>query len=154
MKSAVRCAAVAVSLLAFAGSARAELTPWDQAKVTELGKQLETATNELFQAFRRQPAPTKGTSQRAPYFQLQQEIRHLRREARSMSRALQRGADLEETQPSWQSMMQTVRTAQDRARRVFSGADVQERANAAREILNQLAPYFDPNATPLQPVGR
>ena len=109
MKTAVRCAAVAISLIAFAASAQAELTPWDQAKVTELAKQLETATNELFQAFRRQPAPTKGSPQRSAFFQLQQEIRHLRRESRSMSRALQRGADLEETQPSYQSMMETVR---------------------------------------------
>lgn len=154
MRLAVRSAVVAVSLLALASSAPAELQKWDQAKVTELAKQLETATSELWQSFRRQPPPTLGSAQRKSYFRLQQEIRQLRREARSLSRALQRGADFDEAEPSYRSMMQTVRAAQDNARGVFSGADVRQRADAAREILNQLAPYFDADAAPLAPVSR
>jgi hypothetical protein len=51
-------------------------------------------------------------------------------------------------------MMQTVRSAADTARSTFSGAQVQTRADAAREILNQLAPYYDPNFTPLEPGRR
>jgi hypothetical protein len=154
MRSARRSVLLAVSLLSLAASARAELTPWDQAEVTELAKQLEPATSALSDALRQQPPPTAGSPQRAPFFELQQEVRFLRREARTMSRALERGADREETLPGWESMMQTVRSATEIARRTFSGAQVQTRADAAREILNQLAPYYDPDFTPLEPGRR
>lgn len=155
MKPAIRFAAVVVvSLLAFAASAPAELAKWDQAKVTELGKQLETATGELFQSFRRQPEPTRGSPQRQRFFQLRQEVRQLRRDSRSLSRSLQRGEDQEATAPIYRSMMQTVRAARDNARSVFSGADVQERAGVAMDILNQLTPFYDASATPLAPVNR
>jgi len=154
VKPAIRSAVVVVSLLAFAAGAPAELAKWDQAKVTELGKQLETATNELWQSFRRQPEPTRASPQRKRFFQLRQEIRQLRREARSLSRALQRGEDQEATEPSYRSMMQTVRAARDNARVVFSGADVQQRAGVVLDILNQLTPFYDASAPPLAPVSR
>jgi hypothetical protein len=154
MRPALRSAAFAVCLLALATSARAELAPWDQAKVTELAKQLEAATRALSDSFRQRPPPTLGSAQRKPFFLLKQQVRSLRREARSMSRALQRGADLEETQPSWDSMMRTVRSAGDIARRTFTHTEIQTRADAVRDLLNQLAPYYDPNAPPLQAPAR
>ena len=90
MKPAVRFAVVAAALVfAVAASARAEVTPWDQAKVTELAKQLETATNDLNETFRRQPVPSVGSMQSRAFFRLRHEIRSLRRESRSLSRALQ-----------------------------------------------------------------
>jgi hypothetical protein len=154
MRATLRSAAVLACLLVFAAGARAELLAWDQARVTELAKQLDAATSALTQSFRRQPPLTKGAPHRQRYFRLQQEVRHLDREARSMSRALQRGADLDETLPSFDSMMVTVRRAQDDARRVFTVAEMHERADAVRAVLNQLAPYFDPGFTPLEPPAR
>jgi hypothetical protein len=71
-----------------------------------------------------------------------------------MARALERGADRDETLPSFESLMETVRRAQDDARRVFSVAEMHERADAVREVLNQLAPYFDPDWKPLEPPAR
>jgi hypothetical protein len=151
----VRCALVALSIVALAAPASAApAQAWDQAKVTELGKQLETATDELWNTFRKQPAPTVGSMQSRSYFRLQQQLRQLRREARSLSRALQGGAGHDETLPSLESMMQTVRAAQDEARRVFSGVEVRDRAQAARDVLNQLTPYFDASIPPVEPVQR
>jgi len=153
--SAVRCAVLAVSMLALAAPAgAAPQQAWDQAKVTALGKQLEAKTQDLWDTFRRQPTPTAGSMQARSYFRLQQQIRQLRREARSLSRSLQGGAGHDETLPSFESMMETVRRAQDEARRVFSGEDVRERAQAAREVLNQLMPYYDTAAQPVEPVQR
>jgi hypothetical protein len=154
MRTAIRSAALVVCLLAPATGVRAELRAWDQAKVTELAKQLEAATAALSDTMRRQPPPTLGSAQRKPFFKLSQEVRFLRREARTMSRALQRGADLDETQPSFDSLMQTVRSASDIARRTFTTADIQKQADAARDVLNQLAPFYDPNFTPLEPARR
>jgi hypothetical protein len=154
MRSAFRSVVVLVCLLGFAPGARAELAAWDQARVAELARQLEAATAALSESMRRQQPPTTGSSQRQPFFLLQHEVRHLRREAHSMSLALQRGAGQEETLPSYESLMRTVRSATDIARRVLAVAELQTRADAAREILNQLAPFYDPNFQPLTPPAR
>ena len=143
MRHAIRTAAVAACLLALAAGARAELAPWDQAKVTDLAKQLEAASNELLRSFRAQPAPTKGSAQRRSYAVLQQDIRKLRTGTRALSTALQGGATRDQTLGRYRSLMQIARRAQDHARSVFSGAPVAERADAAREILN-IAIYGGP----------
>lgn len=149
----VRCAVVAVSILALAAPASA-VEPWDQEKVTELGKQLETATNDLWQTFRLQPRPTMAQGQARSYFRLQQQLRALRTEARHLSRALQGGAGHDETLPSFESMMQTIRAAEDNARRVFSGVEVRQKADAARAVLNQMIPFYEADPTLLEPIGR
>ncbi len=154
MKAIIRLAALALCSFALATAGSAELAAWDAARVTELAKQLETATAALDQSVRRVPPPAPGSPQRLAFFRLQQETRQLRRVARSLSRALQRGADKDETQPSYESLMQTVRAARDNASRILSPPDVTAQGNAAREILNQLTPFFDANAQPLQPVTR
>jgi len=155
MQRAIRSTAAALCLvLALAVVARAELAPWDQARVTELAKQLASATSELSQTFRRQPPPQLGSPQRLVFFRLDREIRQLRRESSSLARSLERGADRDRAQPSYESMMETVRNARNNARRLFATADVQQRADAALEILNQLRPYFEPNAKPLEPAQR
>lgn len=155
MKSAARFAVItAVLALALATSARAEVTPWDQAKVTELAKQLEAATNALNETFRRQPTPSAGSMQSRAFFRLRHEIRSLRRDARSLSRALQTGEGHDATLPSFMSLMQTVAAARDEAPRVFSSVDVVERADAARAILNQLSPYYDATFPQLERVTR
>jgi len=154
MRHPIRTAVVAVCLLALATAARAELAPWDQAKVTDLAKQLEAASAELLSSFRAQPAPTRGSAQRRSHALLRQDITKLRNGARALSTALQGGATKDQTLGRYRSLMQIVRRAQDHARSVFSGAPVAQRADAAREILNQLTPFYDANAAPLQPVRR
>jgi hypothetical protein len=44
--------------------------------------------------------------------------------------------------------MQTVRSAQDHARQVFSTSDVQAKAGVARMILDQIRPYYEDVPTP------
>ena len=154
MKPRIRLLASVICLVALAMTARAEIAAWDQAKVTELAQQLEATTAELSRIFRSQPQPTRGQSDRLTYFRLQQEVRFLRRESRTLSRALQRGADLEETLPSFESLLNTVGRAETKARRVFTIADMHQQADKARTILNQLGPYYDPNFKPLEAPAR
>jgi len=151
---AVRCAAFAISVLALAAPAGAAVQPWDQKKVTELGEQLETTTAELWNTFRQQPRPTLGQGQSNSYFRLQQQLRQLRSEARSLARMLDDGAGHDETLPSFESMMQTIRVAEANARRVFSGVGVRERADAVRAVLNQMTPFYQADPTVLEPVQR
>jgi hypothetical protein len=77
-----------------------------------------------------------------------------RMEAGPLSASLEKGEGYEETLPSYDSMMEIVRAARRDAQQVFSTADVQQKATAARGILNELSPDYDPDAVPLQPVMR
>jgi hypothetical protein len=139
-------------VVCLAAPARAELTAWDQAKVTALAKQLEDASKSLYDTFYKQPKV--GAGQSRPYYRLQQDVRRLKTDARGLSRALADGKGRDETLPAYEDLMQTVRRAQDNAREVFTTKDVQDSAATARGLLNQISPYYDADAQPLEPATR
>jgi hypothetical protein len=144
----------ACGVLAAVAPAAADLAKWDQAKVTTLAKQLADATQALNDTFYKQPPPGRGSMQSRAYQQLKQKVRMIRMEAGALSGSLEKGDGYEETVPSYDSLMEIVRAARRDAQQVFSTADVQEKATAVRVILNELSPYYDPDAVPLQPVTR
>jgi len=154
MRPAIRSSVLAVCALVLAAGASAELAPWDQAKVTELAKQLAATAADLSDSFRKMPAPTKGSSQQQSHFLLTRQLRDIRRSADALSSALQQGGDRKATLARYQSLMQRVRTARDHARRITAGTEVTQKADAARDILNQMAPFYDANAAPMEPVRR
>ena len=144
---------LALGLVAgLAAPARAELTPWDQAKVTALAKQLDTASKALYDTFYQQPKP--GAGQAKPYYRLKEDVRLIKNDTRALARALEKGAGRDETQPAYEDLMQNVRRAQDSAGKVFSTKDLQDKAGAARAVLNQITPYYDATAKPLEPATR
>jgi hypothetical protein len=147
-------AAIAWGVLVAAAPSGADLAKWDQAKVTTLAKQLADATQALNDTFYKQPPPGRGSMQSRGYQQLKQKIRATRMEAGALSASLEKGEGYEETLPSYDSMMELVRAARRDAQQVFSTADVQQKASTVRGILNELSPYYDPDAVPLQPVTR
>jgi hypothetical protein len=61
---------------------------------------------------------------------------------------------MEATLPGYEDLMERVRSARDDARKVFTTKDVEAKAAAAREQLNQLGPYYDPGYEALKPVTR
>jgi hypothetical protein len=134
-------------VIGLSAPARAELTAWDQAKVTSLAKQLEERSKTLYDTFYKQPPPQLGSGHSQDYRRLKQEVRRL-------AGALAKGEGREDTLPIYEQLMETVRSARDNARRVFSTQDVQARAGEVRQVLNELSPYYDPDATPLQPLTR
>ena len=145
---------VAVFCLALAGSARAELTPWDQAKVTALGKQLNEAAKSLYDTFYKQPVPQGATGQGNDYRRLKQTMRRIQSEARELDGELAKGKGRDDTVDIYENLMSLVRDAREDARRVFTTQDVQNRAATMRQLLNQITPYYDPDAAPLQPATR
>ena len=151
---------VATSLLAItlavslASPTHAELTPWDQAKVSALAKQLNQAANDLYTTFYKQPPPQAGGGQGNDYRRLKQTMRRIQAEARELEGALAKGEGREDTFDIYENLMQLVRDAREDVRRVFTTKDVQDRATAMRQLLNQISPYYDPDAQPLQPVMR
>ena len=151
LATAVLVLAFAVSLAAPAG---AELAAWDQAKVAALGKQLNQAANDLYSTFYKQGPPQLGSGQGDDYRRLKQTMRRIQSEARELDAALAKGDGRDDTKDIYESLMELVRDAREDVQRVFTTKDVQDRATAMRQLLNQIAPYYDPDAQPLQPVTR
>jgi hypothetical protein len=141
-------------VIGYAVPARAELAAWDQAKVTALAKELVTNAKALYDTFYKQPTPQVGSGQGQDYRRLKQEVRRVRTEARELADTLAKGEGREDTLPIYEHLMVVVRSARDSARRVFTTQDVQNRASEVRQVLNQLSPYYDPDAQPLQPATR
>jgi hypothetical protein len=144
--------ALVLALSSFAAEARAELAPWDQARVNALAQQLADKTRELYDAIYRQPQPVAGT-QRKDYFKLKREVRHLKNEARDFAGDVASGAGREETEPGFEALMSSARWAAQEARSVFTVKQVNDLAAEARGLLNELAAYYDPDA-PLPPPRR
>jgi hypothetical protein len=146
----VLCAvALAVSLLA--PSARGEVAAWDRARVTEIARDLARATDALQVAFTQQPPPSQGSSQRVPYYQLENRVRMLRGEARVLLKSLEEGDGREQTAWIYEILISHARSARYEAPRVFVAKDVGERAAVVRHLLNQLGPYYDPDFATLAP---
>jgi hypothetical protein len=143
---------VAALFFGSAGAAHAELAAWDQAKVTALGKQLKDATKNLYDTFYKQPPPQLGAGQGNDYRRLKQTMRRIQSEARELDSELSKGKGRDDTLDIYENLMSLVRDARDDARRVFTTQDVQNSAAEARKVLNELAPYYDPDAAPLQPA--
>ena len=152
LRRAIRTLALGLLLAGVAISAHAELQKWDAAKVGALAAQLQTATRDLYDTFYKQPKVGAGQAQ--DYYRLKQDVRHLRNEAKALAGALEKGAGQAETLPIYEDLMQVVRRARQDAQHVFTTRDVQDKASAVRALLNQLSPYYDPDAVPLQPTTR
>jgi hypothetical protein len=144
----------AVSLSLVAGRAGAELAAWDQTKVTGIAKQLEAAAKDLYDTFYKQPVPTVGSGQARAYQRLKQKIRGIRTKTSQLARDLEKGKGREATQPAYADLMELVRSARDDARKAFTTQDVEQKAAVARDQLNELGPYYDPNYEALKPVTR
>jgi hypothetical protein len=145
--------ALALGLLcAGSGAAGADVQAWDPEKVQTLAEQLRVATNALYDAFYKQPIP--GVAQNKVYYRLKQDIRTVRADTRHLSDALAHGAGRDETLPIWQDLRQAVQRAIDHAPSVFTTRDVDQKARAAAAILDQLAPYYEPDAASTEPAIR
>jgi hypothetical protein len=140
--------------IGISATAHAELAAWDQAKVTALAQQLEEQSKALYDTFYKQPPPQVGSGGGQDYRRLKQEVRRIKSEAAELSRAVAKGEGRDDTLPIYDQLMQIVRSARDHSRSVFTTQDVQNRASEARQTLNQLAPYYDPDAAPLTPATR
>lgn len=142
---------LATTLLLAAPGSRAELATWDQAEATALAKELEAASEALYDTFIKKSPASVGSTQSHAYYRLKQEVRLLRVEARQLAASLAKGEGREQTLPIYNNLMQLVRLARDDAARTFNTRDVGERAAAVRGLLNRLGPYYDPDFQTLAP---
>ncbi len=142
---------LAMVLLLSATRSQAELTAWDQARVTAITKDLARATDGLEETFLKQPSPHEGGIQNEPYYRLGHLVRMLRSEAHGLAQSIHNGDGREQTVWIYEMLMSLVRSARNEAGRAFVAQDVGERAAAVRAVLNQLGPFYDPDFVTLAP---
>ena len=134
-----------VALLFTATLASAELTPWNQEQVTAAAAKLTEATADLRTVLRQQPAPTLGQPGKRAFHQLRDDVTSIDQTARRLHTALQGGAGVDETFPTYQRMLSSVRSAQRELRRMQMGEPVASKLQAAGDALRQLQPFYDDN---------
>lgn len=144
MKLSLAPVLLVVCLLGAAPAAKAELTPWDPPKVTELTRQLEVATRLLYDSFEKLPPLEKGSAHTRQYFRLKQEVRHMMRESRWLARALEKNLAQEEAQPGFESVSTAYGWARKDAESVATNADFQQKADAVGKLVDQLTAFFGP----------
>ncbi len=131
------------ALVLAASLASAELTAWDQEKVTAIAAELVEATNDLRGALRRQPPPTLGQPGRSAFHRLRDELSAIESTARRLHRALAEGATRDETFPTYRRMIRFVRNAAVESRRISLGEPAAGRVKASADVLRRLRPYYD-----------
>jgi hypothetical protein len=132
-----------VAFLATATLASAELKPWNQEEVTAAAAKLTEATADLRAALRKQPPPTRGQPGKRAFHQLRDDVTAVDQTASRLHNALKEGATLDETFPTYQRMLSSVRSAQRELRRLQLGEPVAGKLQAAGDALRQLQPYYD-----------
>jgi hypothetical protein len=125
---------------------RADLAPWDQARVTAIAEQLAGAADAWWQAVREQPGGTPGSGTAQDYFQLQQNAQMLHRQATSLAAHLKAGDGYEKTVHSYQALREIVDDSQVEAQRAFLAKPAQEAWARVAGLVGQVAPYYDPRA--------
>lgn len=131
------------ALVLVATHARAELTAWDQEKVTATAAELVEATNNLRGALRRQPPPTLGQPGRASFHRIRDELSAIESTARRLHSALSEGGTREETFPTYRRLIRSVRAAAEDLRRISLGEPAAGKLEAAASVLRRLRPYYE-----------
>lgn len=134
---------LAMAMVVAAAVASAEVTVWDQEKVTAIAGELVEATRDLRSAVRKQPSPQLGQPGRAAFFRLRDDLSAIETTAGRLHRALSQGAGHDETFPTYRRMIRSVRSASDELRRIQIQEPVKSRLETAADALRRLRPYYE-----------
>jgi hypothetical protein len=135
-----------VALLALAGllvalPAATETKDWDQAAVTGIAKQLAATAGDLRTSVRNAPNPPSRRAQRAR-FQALDDLRVVEGSINSLVGRLEAGAGRGETYPTYRRIGILRRDIAQNARRALLTEPTLGKLATARELLDQLAPFY------------
>lgn len=131
--------------------ARAELAKWDQARVTGIANDLAKAVKHLRSVTRKEPPATLGQAGRVAFYQFQDELGSIESSSRRLTKALQDGKGREQTYPTYQRMMASVRNAAEEARRANVSENVLNAIAPCSDALRRLRPYYEEEPPPPEP---
>lgn len=123
--------------------AQAPSAAWDQATVTELAGKLADAVNGLRDSARALPPDHLASGQNAPRMRLMDKLRLIERETRSLRDELAKGEGKDSTLPIFERIDRERRIAAEDARRMFFPETTLEKIRAARDVLEQLRPFYE-----------
>jgi len=138
--------AVSIAVLA-AASANAEKRPegepvkWDQARVTQLAKDLNKAVNEAVHAVRKSPTQQQ-ISQRQSWYDMRESLRLLDNTTGHLQNELQKGAGQEETLSIFNRIESLRHDAEETGRKSMIESSVMDALVKAGAIHNQMRPYY------------
>ena len=151
IRTVCRAAVLAVASLSIAvlvaAPAHAQQRPkgtpvkWDQARVTQMAKDLHAAINEAVQAVRQDPTQI-SVEQRAVWYDLKETLRLLENSAGKLESDLQGGAGAEETTATFNRIESLRRDAEETGRKSLIPATVMDALVKAGAIHNQMRPYY------------
>jgi hypothetical protein len=138
--------AVSVAVLG-AASAHAQARPegeavkWDQARVTQLAKDLNAAVNEAVQAIRKSPMQHQ-IGQRQSWYDMRESLRLLANTTNHLQKELQKGASADETRAIFNRIESLRKDAEETGRKSALEESVMEALVKAGALHNQMRPYY------------
>lgn len=124
----------------------AELTPWDQARVTAIAQQLAAAADAWEQAVRAQPGGEIGSGDAESEFGLGMKARVLREQSQALAGQLAKGEGYDETRDSYRDMKELIDDTEELAQRAELEAPTMDAWAKLIGAQRQIAPYYDPKA--------
>jgi 3-methyladenine DNA glycosylase AlkD len=130
----------------------AETLTWDQAKVSELAKQLSVAITEVRTVALKEPAlRDREAPNRRAADQYLSTLKRLETSCRQLARKLEAGEDREQTMGVARKIGTQLRDAQEFGRRSMTTEQQWLTVDPAVALINQLSPYYS-DESPLLPV--
>ena len=114
---------------------------WDQEAVTALAQELVRVAGDLRDSVRRQPETHPLAIRRARHLALDR-LRVVQSSVRSLARQLENGAGPLETYPTYRRIQMLRRDIARNARRALLVEPTLTKLEQAREVLEQLEPFF------------
>ena len=140
-------AAVAMSALALPLPARADLAKWDQARATEIAKQLAKSSEAWQLAVREQPDnQVVGGGSAQEGFGLHQKAQTLQEMTAGFAAQLAAGKGHDETLDQYKSIKEIVDDTETIAQRAELDEPTMDAWAKVADGMRQIAPYYDPKA--------
>ena len=114
---------------------------WDQARVTQLAKDLNKAVNEAMHAVRKSPTQQQ-ISQRQSWYDMRESLRLLDNTTGHLQSELQKGASREETLSIFNRIESLRKDAEETGRKSMIESTVMDALVKAGAIHNQMRPYY------------
>jgi hypothetical protein len=138
-----RCIAIAVAALALfvAPGARAQTAKWDQAAVTAAAAEFEAAVTGLRDAVRQSTAFNLSPN-KAPLYQISQDLRQIEWLAQNLHADLVKGEGLEATTPAFNEMQETRGYAKADAMFVDINDFIKPKLAASQAAMAKLSSFY------------
>lgn len=145
-KSRLFASAAALAVMA-ASPALAELTPWDQDRVTSIAKELSAAADAWWQALRAQPETgVVGSGDAQDDSSMVDEARTLHEQAQALAGHLANGKGHDQTRDLYRDLEEIVGDQEVQAQRAELGEPTMDAWAKVADEMRQLAPYYDQKA--------